>query len=314
MIYFLYLFLFSFTNLLAIDNNLIYEPIQPIELPKNLNSKKVKLGEKLFSDTRLSKNDGISCSSCHDLSFSGTDNLEKSFGIDGKKGSLNTPTVFNSSLNFVQFWDGRAANLFEQIDGPIHNPVEMSSNWNEIINKLNKDKQYVYEFNSIYEMGISEGNIKDAIVEFEKSLITPSRFDRFLKGDSNAISSVELEGYNLFKNYGCISCHQGRNIGGNFYEKLGVYKEYPNKNNDNYFGRYNITKIDENKFEFKVPSLRNVYYTYPYFHDGSIKTLDEAIKIMAEYQIGRKITNEDVEKIKSFLKSLSYEKIEKENE
>lgn len=190
----------------------------------------------------------------------------------------------------------------------------MSTNWDEIINKLNKDKQYISEFNSIYEMGISEGNIKDAIVEFEKSLITPSRFDRFLKGDFNAINSDELAGYNLFKNYGCTSCHQGRNIGGNFYEKLGVYKEYPNKNNDNYFGRYNLTKIDENKFEFKVPSLRNVYYTYPYFHDGSIKTLDEAIKIMAEYQIGRKITNEDVEKIKSFLKSLSYEKIEKENE
>lgn len=314
MIRLLYLSFFIFTSLLLAENNLALEPIKPIEVPKYLNSEKIKLGEKLFSEVKLSKDNQISCSSCHDLSFSGTDNLEKSFGVDGKKGFLNTPTVFNSSLNFVQFWDGRATDLFNQIDGPIHNPVEMSTSWNEIINKLSNDKNYVKEFNFLYDNGITEDNIKDAIVEFEKSLITPSRFDKYLQGNKEAITLKELEGYQLFKNYGCVSCHQGKNVGGNFYEKLGVFKEYNIKNDNNYFGRYNITKIEENKFEFKVPSLRNVYYTYPYFHDGSIKTLEEAIEIMAEYQIGRKIKSEDIDKIKSFLKSLSYEKIEKENE
>lgn len=301
---------FSYSNKLILKS----EPIQYIEMPTNLDNRKVELGRKLFMDKRLSRDNSISCNSCHNLSFSGTDNLEKSFGVERKLGVINTPTVFNSSLNFVQFWDGRAKDLFDQIDGPIHNPIEMATDWPTIVKKLNEVLYYKTSFNLIYKDVISSNNIKNALVEFEKSLITPSRFDRYLKGDTSAITKDELEGYTLFKDYGCSSCHQGKNIGGNFYEKLGVFKKYPMDNDENYYGRYNITKNQEEKFEFKVPSLRNVYYTYPYLHNGKIKTLNEVIKVMAEYQIGRIISHSDTLKIEAFLKSLSYEKLEKKHE
>lgn len=310
------IFLLIFISVFIHANELIVlknEPIQPITEYKNLNNPKLELGKKLFFDNRLSKDNTVSCASCHSLDKGGVDNLKKSFGFEGKEGNTNTPTVFNSSLNFVQFLDGRAKTLAEQIDGPIHNPVEMASNWTDIINKLQQDSFYKSVFKKLYKDGITENNIKNAIVHFEESLITPSRFDRYLLGDSTAISDYEKKGYLLFKNYGCSSCHQGSNIGGNIYEKIGVFKKYvSNELNENY-GRYNLTGKEENRFEYKVSSLRNIDLTSPYLHNGSIDKLTEVISIMGEYQLGRDIPNEDILKIEAFLKSLTYEKLEKKN-
>lgn len=287
------------------------EPIVPIKYKIIDDENKLNLGKKLFFDGRLSKDNKTSCLSCHNVDFGGVDNLAKSFGVDGQKGIINTPTILNSSLNFVQFWDGRAKTLKEQIDGPIHNPIEMSSNWDEIIEKLKKVPSYKKMFNLVYDGVFSSENIKDALVYYEESLLTPSRFDRFLLGDQNAISEKELKGYELFKDYGCASCHQGQNVGGNFYEKLGVFKKYEQTKNKNYYGRYTITGNEEHKYEVKVPTLRNIFLTFPYLHDGSIEKLDDVIKIMAEYQIGRIMPKEDVILIKAFLKSLTSEEIEK---
>jgi cytochrome c peroxidase len=289
------------------------EPITPLRVDTTLSKEKIVLGEKLFFDTRLSKDNSISCVSCHVIELGGVDNLPTSFGVNGAQGIINTPTVLNSSLNFVQFWDGRARTLTEQIEGPIHNTIEMSSNWNEIIHKLTQDPNYVKSFKHLYRDSIKSEYIKDALVVYQKSLITPSRFDRYLLGDKNAITPKEQQGYALFKSYGCSSCHQGQNVGGNMYEKLGVFKPYfkPNKITPIDKGRYNLTQDEDHLHEFKVPSLRNVALTAPYFHNGSIKTLKEAVEIMAEYQIGQEITPEEIEHIVAFLKSLTWENLEK---
>lgn len=309
---FIICFILCFFNLYAEKTiNLLEEPLQAIEKKVIENNEKLNLGKKLFFDKRLSKDNSISCLSCHNVDFGGVDNLKKSFGVGGLEGNINTPTVLNSSLNFVQFWDGRAKTLAEQIDGPIHNPIEMATNWDEIIEKIKKVFSYQRLFESVYGGEFTKENIIDAIVYYEESLITPSRFDKFLLGDLNSISDEEFEGYSLFKSYGCASCHQGQNVGGNFYEKLGIFKPYPHINKENYFGRNNLTGNEEDKFEFKVPSLRNVILTYPYLHDGSIEKLEDVIEIMAEYQIGRDIPHEDVIKIKAFLKSLTSEEIER---
>ncbi len=306
-----YLFLLFFITLNAQTIiNILNEPIQAIQKKTIEDENKVNLGKKLFFDKRLSRDNTISCLSCHNVDFGGVDNLEKSFGVENRIGNINTPTVLNSSLNFVQFWDGRAKSLKEQIDFPIHEPVEMDTNWDDIINKINKIPSYQRLFALVYDNNFTKENIKDAIVAYEESLVMPSRFDKFLLGDQNAISDEEFKGYELFKSYGCISCHQGQNVGGNFYEKLGVFKPYPHIDDKNYYGRYNQTGIEEDKFEFKVPSLRNIVLTYPYLHDGSISDLDEVIVIMAEYQLGREIPYADVESIKAFLKSLTSEEIE----
>lgn len=305
-ILFFLLFTFSFSSVI-----LEKEPIQPIKLPTDLDINKVLLGEKLFFDARLSKDNTISCFTCHNIDAGGADNLEIAIGIEGRVGSFNTPTVYNSSLNFVQFWDGRVDNLYKQVDFPIHNENEMSTNWVEIVNKLKDDVLYKDMFIKAFDSEISVQNIKNAIVEYEKSLITPSRFDKYLNGNDNILTKEEIEGYQLFKDYGCSACHQGKNVGGNIYEKLGVFEPYPHVVNEKVFGRFIYTLNDEDKFEYKVPSLRNIYLTAPYLHDGSIKTLDEVIGVMARYQLGKKIQEEDVKKIKAFLKSLTFEKLEK---
>ena len=289
------------------------EPIVPIQIDKTLNKEKVKLGEKLFFDVRLSKDSTISCGSCHVIELGGVDNLEKSFGVNGATGVINTSTVLNSRYNFVQFWDGRARTLEEQIEGPVHNPVEMASNWKETLQKLNQDQYYIDSFKAIYSDSIKVEYIKDAIAEYERSLITPSRFDRYLLGKKDAITEAEKRGYNLFKDYGCSSCHQGKNIGGNMYEKMGVFQPYFQDKNitDADKGRYNLTKNEVHLHEFKVPTLRNIALTYPYLHDGSVKTLEEMVRLMAKYQIGQEISDNEVTDIVYFLKSLTWKKLEK---
>lgn len=289
------------------------EPIVPLQVDKTLNNEKVKLGKKLFFDVRLSKTSTISCGSCHVIELGGVDNLKKSFGVNGAIGIINTPTVLNSRYNFVQFWDGRARTLEEQIESPLHNPVEMASNWKETLHKLNQDQYYIDNFKAIYSDSIKVEYITDAIAEYERSLITPSRFDRYLHGEKDAITEAEKRGYGLFKDYGCSSCHQGRNIGGNMYEKMGVFQPYFKDKNitDSDKGRYNHTKNEVHLHEFKVPTLRNIALTYPYLHDGSVKTLEEIVRLMAKYQTGQEISDNEVTAIVFFLKSLTWEKLEK---
>lgn len=286
-------------------------PIRP--LPQNipLDPARVELGKVLFHDKRLSKDNSVACASCHNLDMGGTDRLSRSIGINGAIGGINAPTVLNSGFNFVQFWDGRAKDLEEQAAGPVHNPIEMGSNWSEVISKLSKDQDLVKRFRNTYNDNITNANIQDAIATYERALITPnSPFDRFLRGDKTAMSEKAQEGYRLFKDYGCVACHQGVNIGGNMYQRFGVMGDYFNDrgniSKDDY-GRFNVTGRESDRFKFKVPSLRNVALTSPYFHDGSAKTLQEAVVIMSRYQLGKPISGEQLEYIIAFLESLTGE-------
>lgn len=293
--------------LLYFFNLVAKELILPINEQINYNIEKALLGKKLFFDKRLSKDNTISCSSCHDIEKGGDDNRDFSVGVENKKGKVNSPTVLNSRYNFTQFWNGRARDLKEQVSGPIHNPVEMGSDLEEIVEKLKKDEYYVKQFKNIYKEGLTKQNIVDSIAEFESSLITPnSKFDRYLKGDKTALNKDEKEGYELFKQNGCISCHNGINIGGNLFQKMGILKEYVSKSEN--LGRYEVTKDEEDKNYFKVPTLRNINQTAPYFHDASAKTLKEAVEIMIEYQLGMKPLENEVDKIVKFLKTLDGQK------
>jgi len=288
----------------------INEPIQPLKLRQDLNLEKVNLGRSLFNDKRLSRDNSISCASCHDINKGGVDQLPVSKGVGGALGTINTPTVLNSSLNFRQFWDGRAASLEEQIDGPIHLKHEMDSDWPTILTKLQQDQAYADLFKKLYKNGLQSENIKDTISEYERSLITLSRFDRYLLGQKDAIKENEIKGYELFKRYGCVACHQGVNIGGNMYQLFGVMGDYF-KDRGNIttadLGHFNVSKDERDRHKFKVPSLRNVALTAPYFHDGSAKTLRDAVRIMAKYQLGRNMPEKDEELIIQFLQSLSGE-------
>lgn len=285
--------------------------VRPLPQRLDLSLAKVTLGKRLFHDVRLSRDDTIGCASCHDLKTGGVDRRVHSIGVGGSEGGINAPTVFNSGFNVVQFWDGRAATLEEQIDGPVHNPKEMASAWPQIIAKLSADSSYLQQFASLYRDGITSANIKDAIATFERSLITPdSRFDRYLRGESGVLSEQEKQGYTLFQSYGCVACHQGINLGGNMFEKMGLMGDYfADRGNltDEDLGRFRVNHDEQSKYEFRVPSLRNVARTAPYFHDGSAKTLRDAVQVMAKYQLGRPIPPDDTDAIVSFLETLTGE-------
>lgn len=235
------------------------DPITPVPLAMSLDNRKVELGEQLFNDPRLSGDGSISCAHCHNLATGGVDRLTRSRGIGGKEGGINAPTVFNSGFNFRQFWNGRAETLEDQIDGPLQHPAEMGSTWPQAVAALSEDLHYRSEFTAIYIDGIQPRNVKDAIATFERSLITPnSRFDRFLRGDKSALNDEEQAGYRLFKQLGCISCHQGMNIGGNMYQKLGIMEDYfavRGNLTEADLGRFNVTKQEKDRHFFKVPSL-----------------------------------------------------------
>ncbi len=287
-----------------------FEPIQPLPQRVDLDRGKVELGRKLFHDASLSRNNTVACASCHNLNTGGVDRQYRSIGIGGAIGDLNTPTVLNSAFNFRQLWDGRASSLEDQIDGPIQNPKEMGSTWAEVVSRLKNKPEYIKAFQDVYKSDIDPTKIKDAIAIFERSLVTPdARFDQYLKGDSKAISAAEVNGYQKFKSYGCIACHQGMNVGGNMFQTMGIMGDYFKdrgtaiSNSD--LGKFNTTGREADKHVFKVPSLRNVELTSPYFHDGSAKTLEQAVRVMAKYQLGRKIPQEDVDLIVQFLKTLT---------
>ncbi len=287
------------------------EPIMPIPLTIVLDARKIALGQKLFHDPILSHDGSVACASCHPLNRGGTDHRPHSIGIGGQAGAVNAPTVFNSGLNFRQFWDGRADSLESQIDGPTQSPAEMGATWDEMLGRLRRDAGYTAAFNAIYPRGVQRENVKDAIAEFERSLLTPNaRFDRFLRGDATALTAAEQAGYAKFKNYGCASCHQGVNVGANMFQRMGAMRDYFADRGHLTaadYGRFNVTHNAADKFFFKVPSLRNVALTAPYFHDGTAQTLEEAVTVMAKYQLGRPLPPEDLADIVQFLRTLTGE-------
>lgn len=281
------------------------EPIQPIAPVKEINLAQAELGKKLFFDPRLSKSGFISCNSCHNLSMGGTDNLKTSVGDHWHEGPINAPTVLNSSLNVAQFWDGRAADLQAQAGGPIANPGEMAFSHTLAVGVLESIPGYVIEFKQVFGTDrITINEVTQAIAEFEKTLVTPnSRFDQWLLGKNDALTADELAGYKLFKDSGCVACHNGPAVGGNSFQKMGLVEPYRTSNPAE--GRFAVTGKDADRFNFKVPSLRNVELTYPYFHDGAAGTLRDAVDTMGRIQLGKKFTAEENLKIVAFLKTLT---------
>lgn len=281
------------------------EPIQPIEPYVVTDEAKVELGKQLFFDPRLSKSGFISCNSCHNLSMGGSDNLPSSIGHNWQQGPINSPTVLNSSFNFVQFWDGRAADLQEQAGGPIENPMEMGFTHDLTVGVLSSIPQYVQSFKDVYKVEkITIDEVTDAIAEFEKTLVTPNApFDKWLKGDEDALTAEQKAGYKLFKDVGCTACHNGPAVGGNSFQKMGLFEEYVTTNPSE--GVAGLTGKDTDRFKFKVPTLRNVELTYPYFHDGAYWDLDDAVDVMARLQLGRKLEKTEISQMTAFLKSLT---------
>lgn len=283
------------------------EPIEPIAPVKEINLAEVELGKKLFFDPRLSKSGVISCNSCHNLSMGGTDNLKTSIGHNWKQGPINSPTVLNSSMNIAQFWDGRAADLKAQAGGPIANPGEMALTHAIAVDVLASIPQYVTEFKQVFgKSPIDIDQVTDAIAEFEKTLITPnSRFDKWLLGDMDAITADEHAGYKLFKDSGCAACHYGPAVGGSSFQKMGIIEEYKTKNTA--AGLSAVTGKEADYLKFKVPTLRNIEMTYPYFHDGEAETLTEAVDVMGRLQLGRNYSKKENAQIVAFLKTLTGE-------
>lgn len=295
------------------DKQWTNEAIRPVQDSVPVDMRKVILGNLLFHDVRLSADNTVSCSSCHGLNTGGVDNKPFSEGVGGQHGGVNAPTVFNALYNFVQFWDGRAATLADQAAGPPLNPVEMAcKSFDEICDKLKADAAFSKAFTEVYPDGINEANITNAIQEFEKTLLTPnSRFDKYLKGDKAALTTEELAGYDLFKKYNCATCHVSENMGGQSYELMGIKQDYFADRGteltveDN--GRFKETKNERDRHRFKVPGLRNVALTAPYFHDATQATLEDAVVAMAKYEVGVNLSQQEVKQIVAFLKTLTGE-------
>ncbi len=289
---------------------LAVQAVHPLPGALPIEVAKAKLGKRLYFDTRLSGDGTVSCASCHDLSKGGTDQLPVSVGIKGQKGGINSPTTFNAAFNVAQFWDGRAATLEAQAAGPPLNPIEMGANWEGIIAALSADQGFSAEFNAVYPQGLSEQTISHAIAEYERTLLTPNApFDRFLRRETGAISDRAAHGWELFKSNGCHTCHVGKGFGGQSFEKIGRARDYfaerqtPKTEADD--GRYNVTKREADRHRFKVPLLRNIADTFPYYHDGSIKDLGTAVGSMARVQLDRDLNPDQIGAIVDFLNTLT---------
>ncbi len=281
------------------------EPIQPIPTPVIKNQAMVDLGKQLFFDPRLSRSGFISCNSCHNLGMGGTDNLKASVGHNWQKGGINSPTVLNSSMSIAQFWDGRAKDLREQAGGPIANPAEMASSHELAISVLASIPGYRATFKQVFKKDeITIDQVTEALAAFEEALVTPnSRFDKWLRGDDKALSAEELAGYELFKNSGCVACHNGPAAGGTSFQKMGLVQPYQTSHEAQ--GRAGVTGKDVDRMTFKVPTLRNVELTYPYFHDGEAPTLRDAVDLMGRLQLGREFSQKENDQIVAFLKTLT---------
>ncbi len=284
------------------------EPIAPLPTTlEHIDLDKAKLGRTLFFDPQLSSDGTISCHSCHNFDNGGADTRAVSLGVNNREGSIQSPTVYNAVYNFKQFWNGRAANLNEQAKGPLSDHAEMNMSPTELEARLNTNLSYKEVFKKIYHTKkITSEQIIDAITEFEKALITPnSRFDQYLR-DEIALTPEEKKGYETFKSLGCITCHNGINVGANSFQKIGLFRPYPY--NAKYQDRYALTQKEYHKNVFKVPTLRNISLSAPYFHDARAKTLNDAIEKMAYHNLGIDITKQEVQSIVMFLKSLEGER------
>jgi cytochrome c peroxidase len=300
------------------DQVLDREPLGVLPPAPSIDPKVAELGRRLFEDKRLSADGSVACASCHDLAHGGVDGTARSRGIHGQLGTINAPTVYNASLNFLLFWDGRAKTLEEQVNGPLTNPLEMGSTWDAAIATLRADPAMVGAFAGAFGSAskaphddgpVTPEHLRAAIAGFERTLLTPGApFDRWLQGDTKALDPDAKEGYQTFKAIGCVACHQGANVGGNMLQRFGVLGDYFKDRGgvtEADYGRFNVTHSEADRFVFRVPSLRNVEYTAPYFHDGSAKTLEAAVQVMARYQLGRSLTPRQVTVLVAFLDSLS---------
>jgi cytochrome c peroxidase len=271
-------------------NSLAEEPITPVPEPPSIDPLKIRLGERLFGDPRLSHDNSRSCSSCHDLGTNGATTRNLDVGLDGSTLSLNTLTLFNSTLNFRFGWEGKLRTLESDAKATLESPRIMATSMSELVEKFAADPDMLGEFMAAYGGGPDAANIVDAIVSFERTLVTPgSRFDRWLAGDAAALSASELEGYRLFKSLGCVSCHQGVNIGGNLFQRHGIFHPLASPKPE----------------ILRVPSLRNVATTPPYFHDGSAQTLDDAVRKMGLAQLNATLTDQQVQVIVAYLQTLT---------
>jgi len=266
------------------------EPITPIPAMPVQEPRRLALGEQLFADRRLSHSDTHSCSSCHDIGTNGASAKARDVTPEGRLLALNTPTVFNASLSFRLNWEGNLRSLEESTERILRNPMIMASSADEVVSKLRADAESVEQFRDAYGRQPDVAALLDAIATYERSLVTPSsRFDRWLAGDAGAITQDELSGYHLFKSLGCISCHQGVNVGGNLFQRHGIFHPLGSPE----------------PILLRVPSLRNVSVTPPYFHDGSAATLPEAVKAMGIAQLDRILTDSQVAAIVAFLDTLT---------
>jgi cytochrome c peroxidase len=290
----------------------IEQPLQPLPAVPKVDSRRAALGARLFSDATLSVDGSVSCAVCHPLDRAGTDGLVHSRGAKGKETALNTPTIYNATFNFRFNWNGAFATLEDEFDAPV--TKTMGTTWDAIVDKLHQNQTIAGAFAAAYPEGVTTANVKDALARYIDTLVTPnSRFDQFLGGDADALSVEERSGYEMFKDFGCVSCHQGRNIGGNLFERFGVMRDYFKERTEGgglaptpaEMGRFDITKAPADRHVFRVPSLRNVGLTAPYFHDGSAATLEQAVIVMGRVQLGRALTGEQVARIVAFLKTLT---------
>jgi cytochrome c peroxidase len=289
---------------------MMFKPL-PTEAPaadNELTEAKINLGRMLYYETRISKNGKMSCNSCHNLEKYGQDNLPFSPGHEGKLGGRSSPPTYNAALHIAQFWDGRAPTVEEQAKGPVLNPVEMGMPSEEfVVQVLRSIPGYVDAFKAAFpgeKDPVNYGNFGRAVGAFERKLLTPSRFDDYLKGNKSALTAAEVKGYETFAKTGCVTCHNGPAIGGAMYQKLGLVKAWPELKD---LGRYEATKVESDKYFFKVSSLRNVTETGPYLHDGSVSKLEDIVKKMAEHQLGKNISDEETASIVAFLKALTGE-------
>jgi cytochrome c peroxidase len=287
------------------------EPIKPIPLTLPVDAPRVALGKALFADRRLARDNSVACVSCHIFDKGGAFPGDRPTGAGGRRHVLNSPSVFNVALNFRQLWSGAAENVEAVVDVVVKSPLVFDSNWNEVMRKLSQDAALAARFRQVYRDGLTPANVQNALGEYTRSLTTPNApFDKFLRGDANAIGPDEKAGYLLFKKYGCVACHQGVNVGGNMYQSFGVMGDYFRARGnvtEADFGRFNATAREADRFVFKVPSLRNVALTAPYFHDGSAANLNEAVDVMFKYQLGRAAPQGDKELIVKFLATLTGE-------
>jgi cytochrome c peroxidase len=287
------------------------EPITPLPTVVDVDPQKARLGERLFNDPRLSRGDRLACSTCHRLDKGGDDDQRRTIGGDGTLLEFNTSTVFNAAMSFRLNWRGNFRTIEEQNEATLNGKALLGTGWGELLPKLSADPDYRESFASLYGGEPARDSVLDALATFEKSLITPNaRFDRYLRGEQDAISADEKEGYRLFKENGCIACHQGVNVGGNLFQKFGVFADPFAKQTEITeadLGRFSITDVESDRHVFRVPSLRNIAVTAPYFHDGRTASLEDAVKIMARNQLGRDLDASDLTLIVKFLGTLTGE-------